>query len=113
MFHLHSSDLKYALAIAVSTPHVHHDANAQEKIESVSCLLRLNLEFEDTNFYQILHRIGAPIRAELLVCILPENAADLYTAVKRAGDVIHGVPTQCVVSQLFEILSSDRRTKQC
>ncbi|KAK0483210.1 Piwi domain-containing protein [Armillaria novae-zelandiae] len=76
-----SMDLALAMrviAMSVSTPHVHHDVNSQERIES------------------LLLRIGSPIRAELLVCILPENAADLYIAVKRAGDVTHGVPTQCV-----------------
>ncbi|KAK0448305.1 Piwi domain-containing protein [Desarmillaria tabescens] len=74
-----SMDLAEAMrVIAVSTPQVNHDANAQESISST------------------LYRIGFPIRAELLVCVLPENAADLYVAVKRAGDVIHGIPTQCV-----------------
>lgn len=77
-FSLDLAQAMKAIAMSVSMPHVHHDANPQEKIES------------------ILQRIGFPIRAELLVCILPENAADLYIAVKRAGDVIHGVPTQCV-----------------
>ncbi|KAK0197539.1 ribonuclease H-like domain-containing protein [Armillaria mellea] len=77
-FSLDLAQAMRTIAMSVSTPHVHHDANPQERIES------------------ILLRIGSPIRAELLVCILPENAADLYAAVKRAGDVIHGVPTQCV-----------------
>ncbi|KAK0210361.1 Piwi domain-containing protein [Desarmillaria ectypa] len=74
-----SMDLAEAMrVIAVSTPQVNHDANAQENIPSV------------------LYRIGFPIGARLLICVLPENAADLYVAVKRAGDVVHGIPTQCV-----------------
>lgn len=38
-------------------------------------------------------------KGELLVlALLPESAAGLYASVKRAGDIVHGVPTQCVVS---------------
>ncbi|KAF9075452.1 Piwi domain-containing protein, partial [Rhodocollybia butyracea] len=32
----------------------------------------------------------------LLVAILPENAAELYANIKRVGDVMLGIPTQCV-----------------
>ncbi|KAE9392432.1 Piwi-domain-containing protein [Gymnopus androsaceus JB14] len=36
-------------------------------------------------------------KGELLVlALLPESAAGLYASVKRAGDIVHGVPTQCV-----------------
>lgn len=42
-------------------------------------------------------RCGREVKADLMVVILPENAADLYTAVKRFGDVTVGVATQCVV----------------
>ncbi|KAG7452849.1 Piwi-domain-containing protein [Guyanagaster necrorhizus] len=77
-FSMDLADAMKVIGMFVSMPHVHHDANAQESIPS------------------ILYRVGFPIKAQLLVCVLPENAADLYVAVKRAGDVIHGIPTQCV-----------------
>ncbi|KAJ3740285.1 Piwi domain-containing protein [Lentinula detonsa] len=32
----------------------------------------------------------------LVLAILPENAAELYANVKRVGDVLLGVPTQCI-----------------
>ncbi|KAI0773448.1 ribonuclease H-like domain-containing protein [Irpex lacteus] len=35
---------------------------------------------------------------DLLVFVLPENAADTYTAIKHVGDVLLGVATQCLKS---------------
>ncbi|KAJ3885176.1 hypothetical protein GG344DRAFT_70762, partial [Lentinula edodes] len=32
----------------------------------------------------------------LVLAFLPERAAELYARVKRAGDIILGVPTQCI-----------------
>jgi hypothetical protein len=37
----------------------------------------------------------------LLIAILPENAADLYANIKRVGDIVLGVPTQCIVRTQF------------
>jgi hypothetical protein len=34
---------------------------------------------------------------QLIVVILPESAAGLYSNVKRFGDIMEGVATQCVV----------------
>lgn len=34
----------------------------------------------------------------MILVILPESAAGLYTGVKRWGDITRGVITQCVVS---------------
>ncbi|KAJ3555887.1 hypothetical protein NM688_g2332 [Phlebia brevispora] len=33
---------------------------------------------------------------QLLVVVLPENATEMYRAIKHFGDIMHGVPTQCM-----------------
>lgn len=38
------------------------------------------------------------MKPNLILAILPENAAPIYNCVKRFGDIIQGVATQCVVS---------------
>ena len=41
---------------------------------------------------------GGQVKALLMVVILPDNAPEIYNAVKQWGDVTSGVATQCVVS---------------
>ncbi|KAK2459477.1 hypothetical protein APHAL10511_008511 [Amanita phalloides] len=46
--------------------------------------------------FRILNEEGTRANAKMLLVILPENAEDLRNAVKRFGDIVHGVATQCV-----------------
>jgi hypothetical protein len=39
--------------------------------------------------------------SRFILVLLPESAGDVYTRVKRFGDIIAGIPTQCVVSVLL------------
>lgn len=43
-----------------------------------------------------LFQEGYGCKAQLILVILPENVAPLYTRVKRWGDILQGVVTQCV-----------------
>ncbi|KAJ7929263.1 Piwi domain-containing protein, partial [Mycena leptocephala] len=47
---------------------------------------------------QVLEQACLDYQPDLLVVILNEFDADLYTRVKRFGDITFGVPTQCIVS---------------
>jgi len=47
---------------------------------------------------QQLYNLAKQHKPRLIIIILPENAAGLYTAAKHFGDVAHGSITQCVVS---------------
>jgi len=51
----------------------------------------------DTFTSKVLEAQGARFKPKLIIVILPENALDLYTAVKHFGDIRRGVTTQCVV----------------
>ena len=42
----------------------------------------------------------------MILVILPESAAGLYSGVKRWGDITRGVITQCVVSLVSSEASS-------
>ncbi|KIY66101.1 Piwi-domain-containing protein [Cylindrobasidium torrendii FP15055 ss-10] len=48
------------------------------------------------NISRTLEECGRRAQSALIVAILPDNAPDLYVSVKRFGDVVQGVPTQCV-----------------
>ncbi|KIK51680.1 hypothetical protein GYMLUDRAFT_50405 [Collybiopsis luxurians FD-317 M1] len=54
-------------------------------------------------------RLGAP-KDLLLVAILQESAGELYANVKRAGDIVHGIASQCVKwsSKLIQTIRNKR-----
>ncbi|KAK7472435.1 hypothetical protein VKT23_000550 [Stygiomarasmius scandens] len=57
---------------------------------------------------EILDTLGGQCKPNFILAVLPENAADLYIAVKRFGDVVRGVATQCVrwTSKIYENYSA-------
>jgi len=39
---------------------------------------------------------------QLIMAVLPEKSEDLYSEIKRIGDNVIGIPTQCVQSKLVQ-----------
>jgi hypothetical protein len=72
---------------------VQADMDQVQKNQSDFSSLNMTSQYE----IQVLGDLVQQFRPDLILAVLPDPAEDQYRKIKRFGDVVQGIATQCVV----------------